>query len=248
MKRSKLYPVLLLVLLTLGNVRVQGQNGANYDEAKVPRFTLPEVLTCQDGTVVTTRRQWEKKRRPEVLRLLCEQEYGVTPSSKVKTTYEVLTTDPQALNGKATSQQVMFTFSGQGQEVKALLAVYVPNNRKGRVPVFIEYNFQGNHNVLQGQNLMHSPAFLRPLHPHDPLPRWAEGNHVAPWPLEQIINRGYALVTMCFEDIYPDYSGGEPLSVVALFPKTGDEGSRWQAIGAWAWGSSRIADWVVRQP
>lgn len=248
MIRSRIFPALFLAFLTLGTVRVQSQNAANYDEAKVPRFTLPEVLTCQDGTMVTTRRQWEKKRRPEVLRLISEQEYGVTPGEKVKTTYEVLATDPQALGGKATSQQVMFTFSGQGREVKALLAAYVPNNRKGRVPVFIEYNFQGNHNVLEGQDLMRSPAFTRPQHPHDPLPRWAEGGHVAPWPLEQIIDRGYALVTMCFEDIYPDYPEGEPLGVTALFPETGDAGSRWQAIGAWAWGSSRIADWVVRQP
>ena len=248
MIRRRFCPALLLAFLAFGSVRVQSQNAANYDEAKVPRFTLPEVLTCQDGSVVTTRRQWEKKRRPEILQLISEQEYGVTPKDKVKTTYEVLTTDPQALGGKAMAQQVMLTFSGQGRQVKALLAAYVPNNRKGRVPVFIEYNFQGNHNVLQDESLMRSPAFTRPLHPKDPLPRWSEGGHVAPWPLEQIIDRGYALVTMCFEDICPDYPEGAPLSIAALLPETGDSGSRWQAIGAWAWGSSRIADWVERQP
>ena len=38
---------------------------ANYDEALVPAYTLPEVLECQDGTPVREVAQWESRRRCE---------------------------------------------------------------------------------------------------------------------------------------------------------------------------------------
>ena len=41
----------------------------NYDAAEMPVYTLPDVLTCQDGTVVKTVEDWEKKRRPELLQM-----------------------------------------------------------------------------------------------------------------------------------------------------------------------------------
>ena len=39
----------------------------NYDEAQMPGYTLPEVLRCQDGTVITDAETWRRKRRPELL-------------------------------------------------------------------------------------------------------------------------------------------------------------------------------------
>ena len=40
---------------------------ANYDEAKVPRYELPDSLTMQDGAPVKSAKDWMEKRRPEVL-------------------------------------------------------------------------------------------------------------------------------------------------------------------------------------
>lgn len=53
---------------------VKGQaiiEGISYDESKVPDYVLPELLTCEDGTKVTTVAQWEQKRRPEVMEYFC---------------------------------------------------------------------------------------------------------------------------------------------------------------------------------
>ena len=41
----------------------------NYNEAQMPGYTLPEVLRCQDGTVITDAETWRRKRRPELLPL-----------------------------------------------------------------------------------------------------------------------------------------------------------------------------------
>ena len=50
--------------------------GFNYDEAKVPPYTLPDVLTAGDGSKVTDVKTWETRRRPELLRLFADHMHG----------------------------------------------------------------------------------------------------------------------------------------------------------------------------
>src|ERR1700733_5356807 len=53
---------------------------ANYDEAKAnPYPKLPDVLTMNDGTKVTTPAQW-KKRRAEIKAMFDENVYGKYPA------------------------------------------------------------------------------------------------------------------------------------------------------------------------
>ena len=217
----------------------------NYDESKVPNYVLPDVLTCEDGTKVTSTEIWEQKRRPELLDIFHSQEYGYTPQGNVEVTYEVVAEKTDAIDGLATAQQVMFTFKGQGKEMKALALVYIPNKREGTVPVFIGYNFQGNHNTTTDPWVLYSPYFEH-LNSGDAL--LGRGAQVSRWPVKNIVGRGYAVVTMCYHDIYPDNTSGASESIIPLLPQTEVGGSRWQALGAWAWGSSRIADWVEQQP
>ncbi len=47
----------------------------NYDEAKVPTYTLPDPLLKQDGTRVTTATEWPS-RRAELVKLFEENVYG----------------------------------------------------------------------------------------------------------------------------------------------------------------------------
>ena len=238
--------ILMFAVLCLSSVRAQTPGPVNYDEQKVPQYRLPDVLTCADGTPVTSRRQWEHRRRGEVLQLLAEQEYGITPRGRVRMDCRVLRENPQALGGLATSQQVMLTFTGQGRSVQALLLAYYPNRRAGRVPVFIGYNFKGNHSLTDDEEILYSPYFERLPNREDPELR--RNNQSSRWPLAMILRRGYAVVTMCYQDIFPDRPDGDKESVTQLLPPSADNDSRWQALGAWAWGYSRMADWVVRQP
>ena len=53
--------------------------GFNYDESLVPDYTLPPVLETADGKPVSSVKQWEKVRRPELLVLFEEQMYGPAP-------------------------------------------------------------------------------------------------------------------------------------------------------------------------
>ena len=51
----------------------------NDDEAKVPMYTLPKLLTLTNGEQVRNAATWIKKRRPEILDLFKSEQFGKSP-------------------------------------------------------------------------------------------------------------------------------------------------------------------------
>ena len=76
----------------------------NYDESKIPNYTLPDPLTCLDGTKVTDAKMWREKRRPEIIGLFEEHVYGRAPGKPSSRSYEM--DQVTALDGKAIRKQV----------------------------------------------------------------------------------------------------------------------------------------------
>ena len=66
MRKRNLISVVLLLILNLLGIQAQEPNKANYDENKIPPYTLPELLKMSNGQKVTTVQQWEQIRRPEL--------------------------------------------------------------------------------------------------------------------------------------------------------------------------------------
>ena len=71
------------LLTTMLGASVTAKQQANYDEAKVPKYELPDPLLFNDGSAVTTPEQW-KKRRVEILELFSKNVYGVMPPNPDK--------------------------------------------------------------------------------------------------------------------------------------------------------------------
>ncbi len=174
-----------------------------YDEAKVPPYTLPDPLVCLDGTKVTTPELWRQKRRPEILELFRTHMYGRAPIGKPsEMTFEVFDLDRNALDGKATRKQVRILFTGKPDGPSMDLLIYLPNDVKRPVPVFLLLNFFGNHAIHP------DPAIrIKPV--------WFKGEQVTPpeesrgrdrsVPVEKIIARGYGVATAYYGDIAPDF-------------------------------------------
>ncbi|MGJ7030690.1 glucuronyl esterase domain-containing protein [Niabella hirudinis] len=246
MKRCKIKSIAILLLAALtGPNASMAQKAVNYEESKVTAFELPALLVSKNGTPIKTAQQWEKIRRPELLEIFAAQEYGRTPNEKIAVRYEVLTENRNALSGKATSRQIRFIFSNNGKQTEAILLLYLPNNARGKVPVFVGYNFKGNHSISYDTSIIYSSNFMRVKEPGNP--DWARGCQMSRWPLDFIIGKGYALATMCYHDIYPDVPGYKKFGIPSLFSgydSLSAKPDEWQAIGAWAWGSSRIADYL----
>jgi len=248
MPRIKLLPLAFLMTVTM-----MGQNEnapVNYDESKVPMFEVPDVLKCIDGERIETARQWEKKRRPELMRMFSEQEYGVTPRhTGIKVKYELIATNPEAMNGLATQKQVLFNFIGKnGKKHQALLLLYIPNGKKGRARVIVSYNFHGNQTTTYEDEVIPSPS--KELMKSAGSEAWVRGEQASRWSYELALRRGYAVATMNYHDICPDSPDLCKYGIAPLLPCY-EEDSRganeWGAIGIWAWGYSRIADYLEKE-
>ena len=63
----------------------------NYDESQAGDYkaTLPDPLVMLNGKKVTTAKQWYDKRRPEILRLFEEHQYGKWPAGREELRYTV---------------------------------------------------------------------------------------------------------------------------------------------------------------
>ena len=220
------------------------------DERDVPRYSLPDPLTCNDGTAVSSDDVWMSIRRPELLELFALHVYGPTSHSPVATSTEILS-DVDALEGKARMRQVRLHIrtrddlraggvapadtASTDQLIASIdLLAFVPSGR-GRCPVILGLNFRGNQAVHADSRIALSRAWLRNDAARGIIDHRAteasRGSEASRWPVDTIIDRGYALVTACHGDIAPDFGDG----------RNEVRGT----ISSWAWGLSRIVDHLV---
>jgi hypothetical protein len=225
--------------------------GANYDEAKVPAYTLPEPLRFVDGSPVRDAGDWTGRRRAEILRLFETQVYGRSPAAPAAMRSVVLETDPRALGGLATRRQVRVLLDGTETGPAFEILLYMPNAVSRPVPTFLGLNFGGNHTVRGDPGIRLSASWMRegPGVADHRATDASRGSAAASWPVERILDRDYALATVYYGDLEPDHADGWKDGVRSrLGPgTTGRFGpDDWGAIGAWAWGLSRALDVLAK--
>ena len=101
------------------------------------------ALTMHNGQEVVNKEQWEAERRPEIIKLFQDNEYGILPETTINSNYRIVEESDNALGGRAIRRQVEITFSSKGQSRKMLVLIYMPKGVK-KCPVFVSPNFQGN--------------------------------------------------------------------------------------------------------
>lgn len=223
----------------------------NYDESKVRPYTLPDPLVCLDGTRVTDAKLWREKRRPEILRLFEEYMYGRAPGRPEQMKFEVRSVEPKALDGVATRKEIRVYFSADPKGPKMDILVYLPNTKPRPAPVFLGMNFHGNHTIHKDPGITITESWVR----DDPqtgaknhrASEQGRGSMARRWPVEKILGRGYGLATVYYGDVDPDFDDGFQNGVHPLFYRPGQtrpDPDQWGSIGAWAWGLSRVMDYL----
>jgi len=229
------------------------QDETNYDESRIPPYALPELLVTRDGKTIKTSGEWMDIRRPEILSLFEESMYGKIPGELKITSFKTIEESKDAMGGKAVRKQVVLTFRNAGKELNVNLLIYLPKKVK-KAPVFVGYNFDGNHTVTD------DPAIVLPTSwmendaglgvADNKATNQARGTGKGRWQAEKIIDAGYGLVTLYYGDVDPDKNdftdGVHPL----LYKNNQAHPlpDEWGSISAWAWGLSRVMDYLEKDP
>lgn len=221
----------------------------NYDESKVPDYTLPELLKTEAGSRVQSIKDWETTRRGEIVKLFEEQVYGRFPEGKVTSSFKVVDEEANVLDGQAIRRQVRIRFSREETSHEMTLLLYLPASAKKPVPVFLGLNFFGNHTIHADAKIEipdtwvpNSDRFCIIGNRADEVSRGVRAHR---WPVERLLARGYGLATVYCGEIDPDFDDNFQNGVHSLFPSaTEREKAQWSTISAWAWGLSRALDYL----
>lgn len=222
---------------------------ANYDESKVPVYKLPDPLVFEHGKKVRNRNGWEK-RRAEILRIFETEVYGIAPDWKGEIIAEEISSDKNALKGKAVRREIKLILKNGAKELPMVMLIYLPKSTVS-VPVFLGYNFGGNHSVTDEKGIAVTESWIRNNEAsgisNNRASEAGRGKAASSWQVEEIISRGYGLVTIYYGDVDPDYDDGFKNGVHGLYDYKIDNTS-WGSISAWAWGLSRAMDYLETVP
>jgi hypothetical protein len=225
---------------------------ANYDEAKVPEYTLPPLLTDRHGTPIHTAEQWFSEARPAWFERVRDHVYGSwdCPECQVSTT--VIEPASPALDGRAVRTQLRLTFQSPVGKRDVDLLVYLPRSASTNhpAPLFLGLNFEGNHAVSLDPEIVIPQSWMRqdgdaPAVVDHRATAAGRGSEASRWPVSMIIDAGFGLATAYYGDLAPD----DPAHFHEGLPRLA---SQWRhgpeqpetggAVAVWAWGLSRLLD------
>ncbi|WP_428667600.1 acetylxylan esterase [Runella sp.] len=217
---------------------------------------LPDPLAMNNWQRIKTSKQWHIQRRKELLELFANEMYGHSPKRPSQMRFEVFDEDKNALNGKATRRQVAVYFNGKADGPRMDLLMYIPNKVKGPVPAIVGLNFWGNHAVNTDPKIRITQSWMESGkgNPYVNLScvvnnqatEACRGVNAKQWPIDSILDRGYALVTAYREDIASDDpKTGLQKGVHSLYPELQTRDDNFGTIAAWAWALSRAMDYLV---
>ena len=230
---------------------------ATYDEAQAnPYPNLPDPLVMKKGQKVTTEAMW-RKRRAELLEDFAREVYGHTPADVPKVTWEVAgETDETVGSVAAVTRRLVGRVDNSGfpeLTVNVLATLTTPAGAKGPVPAIIAFGGGGPPvaGIPTAPNPCAPPGGFgapgggrgRGAPPGGPGP----GAPTGPSPQEQVLSKGWAYVSLNTGSVQGDCGAGLTSGIIGLVnkgaPRKLDD---WGALSAWAWGASRVLDYLER--
>jgi hypothetical protein len=225
----------------------------NYTEARVGSYTLPDPLKLNNGQVVKDAKTWTEQRRPELLKYYASEIYGRIPTTAPKVTWQVVSNDASALGGTAILKQLT-GHMGSSDGPAIAVTLYTPANAGKPVPtlVSISFNFAGGR-VRGAASTNATKASSREGAPAASTNAAGAGGGVAlrGTPAE-LISHGFGFARITYNTIETDVEGQTNVNLarkLALSPgQTTPAADEWGAIAAWAWGISRVVDYLETDP
>ena len=215
----------------------------NYDEARVGTYSLPDPLVLADGKPVRDAKTWYEQRRPEIVHLFEENQFGRSPGHPESMIFDIFDKGTAAFDGKATRRQVTIYFSADKSGPKMDLVVYVPAGATKPVPLLLNIAFTANSNVVNDPGIKPGEVWGRDK---KKIPA-SQGFSFGKVDVARLVAAGYGFATFYYGDVDPDFAGGIPYGVRGVYLKPGQSEpapDEWGSIAAWAWGMSRAMDYL----
>ena len=219
----------------------------NYDETRAGTYSLPDPLLHSNGKPVRDAKNWFQLRRPEIVRLFEENQFGRSPERPAGMTFDIFDKGTAAYDGKATRRQVTIYFSPDKKGPKVDLLVYVPSAARKPVPLLLNLSFSANSTTVSDPGVKPGEVWGRDK---KKVPA-GQGFAFGRIDVARLLDRGIGFATLYYGDIDPDFAGGVQDGVRALYLKPGQKEpapDEWGSIAAWAWGLSRAVDYLETDP
>ena len=190
---------------------------------------VPALMKTFDGKDVKTLADWEKVRAPELRELFEREEYGRRPAAANERGRVSFNTyrESEAFGGKAICKHVRVTYDGPNGKHSFPITAYIPKTGKP-APAFV-YIAIDFYTKYDADGAVTTSEY---------------------WPVEQLIDRGYATAAFSVIRVAADKSdaGFSQGIFQAVQPESERGPDSWATISAWAWGASRVMDWMETEP
>jgi hypothetical protein len=229
----------------------KAENYANYDESKAnPYPNLPDPLLLKNGKRVTKANDWWKSRRPEIVEDFDREVYGRVPKATPTVQWKVAGTTNE-MKGEipvVTKKLVGYVDNASYPlitvNIQALLTT--PADAITPVPVLLEFGFL---EPFPGAGSRAGAPAPKPAVAGAPKTA-GRGAAVPPgmvdWQ-EMVLSRGWGYAILDPNSVQADNGAGLTQGIIGLGnkgqPRMPDD---WGALRAWAWGASRLLDYLER--
>lgn len=220
------------------------------------RKEMPDVLVMNNGSKVTARSQWQK-RREEMRRTLAYYAVGQMPPAPGNVKGKVVKTET-VLDGTVEYRLVRLTF-GPGEKLGLDIGIFTPATGGPFPAIILQGGTPPGGTVLprlpQGPNQGRGEDVLLLVGRGAAATNAPAGRGPAPAPTAQsiaqqradVFRRGYALVQFnpndCAEDTtLRNEDGSWAFRTTRFYPAY--PGYDWGILAGWAWGASRVADYL----
>ena len=214
----------------------------NYEEDSVGTYTLPDPLLLQNGQKVKDADTWIKKRRPELIHLYEENQFGKMPPRPSSMSFKVFDKGTPAFNGKAIRKQVTVYFTKDTTVHKMDLLIYLPANMSKPSPLLLNVSFTANSLAVDDPGVKQGEVWTRE---GKKVPA-SQGTSFGKLNVEKFISQNIGIATVYYGDIEPDFKAGIQYGIRSVYLKQGQSqpaSDEWGAIAAWSWGLSRAMDY-----
>ncbi len=223
-------------------------NYQNTDESKAnPYPNLPDPLTLNNGTKVTTPEMWWQQRRPEIVEYFDREVYGRVPANVPKVTWEV-TSVTHTNNGAVPVITKQLTGHVDNSSyplisVNIQLSLTTPAKAPGPVPVMLEFGFGSFRFNMNGTNRFggtnRGTNQFRAFAGFGNGPNWQQ----------LCLSNGWGYAVIVPTSFQADNGAGLTAGIIGLCNKGQPRKPEdWGALRAWAWGADRALDYFETDP